>query len=382
MKYDRILNIEELLKKKSFFLFGPRSTGKTFLINEKLKNSALILNLLRSELFLRLSNSPSELEDIILADNRKHTLIVIDEIQRIPELLFEVHRLLEKQDLRFLLTGSSARKLKKGNADLLAGRAWTANLFPLCYREIPNFDLDQYLRYGGLPHVYGSQYPQEELFSYVDTYLKEEIRAEGLIRKLQPFTRFLKVAALSCGELINFTEIANDSAVGASTVREYYSVLEDTLVGFILEPWIRSMKRKAIQTAKFYLFDTGVTHTLSGTKELDRNSNLYGKSFEQFIGMELRAYLSYRRIMDPLTFWRSTHGFEVDFLIGEHTGIEVKAAKRISQQDLKGLKALSEETVFKNLYLVSQDKITQKKDNILAIHWEDFIKKLWSDEII
>lgn len=382
MNYKRLLNLEELLSKKSFFLFGPRSTGKTFLINQNLKDKALVLNLLRSDLFLRLSGSPSDLEDIIGGSPANHKIVAIDEIQRIPELLFEVHRLLENSSLRFLLTGSSARKLKKGNADMLAGRAWTANLFPLCYKEIPNFDLHRYLRYGGLPQVIGSANPEEELYSYVDIYLREEIRAEGLIRKLQPFTRFLKVAALSSGDLINFAEVASDCAVPASTIREYYAILEDTLIGFMLEPWAQSKKRKAIQTAKFYLFDTGVRHALSGTKVLDRNSDLYGKSFEQFIGMELRAYVSYRRIKEGLTFWRSTHGYEVDYLVGETTAIEVKATQRVSQQDFKGLSALSEEKIFKNFYLVSQDKIGQKKDGVFSVHWEDFLKRLWSDEII
>jgi predicted AAA+ superfamily ATPase len=179
--------------------------------------------------------------------------------------------------------------------------------------------------------------------------------AEGLIRKLPPFSRFLRSIALASGEMINFTKLANDCQVPPSTVTEYVSLLEDTLVGFLLPAWTESRKRKAISTAKFYFFDPGVTHMLAGTQTLDRNSHLYGKSFEQFIGMEIRAYLSYRRKKRELAYWRSTHGYEVDFLIGIETAIEVKASQKVSGRDLRGLKALKEENIFKNYILVSQD---------------------------
>jgi len=382
MRYERCLDLKQLLSEKSFFLFGPRSTGKTYLINQQLVNEALIIDLLNTEIYLRLSASPVDLEGIIKAGHPRKKIVVIDEIQKIPELLSEVHRLLETTDVCFLLTGSSARKLRKSGVDMLAGRAWKANLFPLCSKEIPDFDLERYLRYGGLPQVCQSRSPDEELYSYVDIYLKEEIRAEGIIRRLPPFSRFLKTAALSSGTLLNFAQIASDCAVPVSTVREYYSILEDTLIGFALEPWIHSRKRKAIQTAKFYLFDTGVTHTIAGTKILERNSNIYGQSFEQFIAMELRAYLSYRRIKDPMTFWRSTHGFEVDFLIGEHTAIETKATKRASPRDMKGLKTLKDEGIFKKFYFVSQDNIATEQHGIFFIHWREFLERLWNDDIL
>ena len=383
MKYQRILNLAELLKKKSFFLFGPRSTGKSHLIREQLQEQAFILNLLHSDLFLRLSENPSELEALLQSKAaQEKKWIVIDEVQKIPELLNEVHRLIEERKLHFLLTGSSARKLKRGQANLLAGRAWTANLFPLCFAEIPHFNLEHYLRFGGLPHVYTSKEPAEELDAYVQTYLKEEILAEGLIRKIPPFSRFLRAAALSNGQQLNFTEIGSDCQVAPSTIREYYSILEDTLIGFLLEPWTASKKRKASSTAKFYFFDTGVTHTIAGTKELDRNSNLYGNSFEQFIAMELRAYISYRRIKESLSFWRSTHGYEVDFLIGNKIAIEVKASKKADIRACKGLQALQEEKVFKTFYFVSQDPLEMKKAGIHFIHWKDFLTRLWSDELL
>ena len=280
-----------------------------------------------------------------------------------------------------MLTGSSARKLKYGRANLLAGRAWTAHLFPLSWCEIPRFNLDRYLRYGGLPAIYSSKFPEEELDAYAYTYLYEEIQAEGLVRKLPQFSRFLQVAAINNGRILNFTKIASDTGIAASTIREYYTILSDTLLGFMLEPWTHSKKRKSIATAKFYLFDCGVTHTLSGTQVLDRNSDLYGRSFEQWIGLELQSYLSYRRKKDALGFWRSKHQHEVDFTIGNHTAIETKASKKVNTTDYKGLIALQEEHVFKQYFLVSQDPIETKQGAIHSMHWETFLTRLWADNL-
>ena len=380
MEIQRQIQLAPLLAMKSFFLFGPRATGKTTLIRQQLAKTATIIDLVDSRHFLRLSSAPHELASLIAAAPAE--IIVIDEIQRIPELLNEIHRLIETQNLTFLLTGSSARKLRRGKANLLAGRVWDARMFPLIYREISDFNLSRYLQYGGLPAVYLSEYPEEELGAYVNTYLKEEIMAEGLIRRLPPFSRFLKTLALANSEMINFTKLANDCQVPPSTVTEYVGLLEDTLIGFLLPAWIESKKRKAIKTGKFYFFDPGITHMLAGTETLDRNSNLYGKSFEQFIWMELRAYLSYRRKTSPLTYWRSKSGHEVDFLIGTTTAIEVKASKKISKNDFKGLKYLKEEAVFQNLILVSQDPVSTLTDNILTIPWQKFISDLWKDKFI
>ena len=377
MELQRILNLPNLLSRKSFFLFGPRATGKSTLIKQQLSASATVIDLLDSRLYLRLLNSPHDLESIIHSDN-KIGIVVIDEIQRVPELLNEVHRLIENKKLTFLLTGSSARKLRRGKANLLAGRVWEARLFPLTWKEIPDFNLERFLRYGGLPPVYLSKYPDEELDAYVNTYLKEEIMAEGLIRKLPPFSRFLHAAALINGEMINFSKLADDCQVPASTVTEYVGLLEDTLVGFLLPAWTESTKRKAISTGKFYFFDPGITHTLAGTQTLDRNSDLYGKSFEQFIGMEIRAYLSYKRRKLQFSYWRSTHGYEVDFLVGRETAVEVKASQKISQRDFKGLKALEEERIFKNYILVSQDPINTRDNNFQALYWKKFLDNLWA----
>ncbi len=381
MELERILNLADLLTRKSFFLFGPRATGKSTLIKRQLSETATVLDLLNSRLYLRLLDSPNDLESII-SSGHKTKIVVIDEIQRIPELLNEVHRLIENKKITFLLTGSSARKLRRGKANLLAGRVWESRMFPLIRKEITDFNLDRFLQYGGLPAVCLSDYPDEELDAYVNTYLKEEIMAEGLIRKLPPFSRFLRSIALVSGEMINFTKLANDCQVSPSTVTEYVGLLEDTLVGYLLPAWTDSRKRKAIRTAKFYFFDPGVTHMLAGTQALDRNSDLYGKSFEQFIWMEIRAYLSYKREKSELTYWRSTHGYEVDFLIGRKTAIEVKASQKVSTRDFKGLNALKEEAIFKNYILVSQDPINTSKDNFQALHWEKFLDDLWADKFI
>ncbi len=373
----RTLSLPELLARKSFFLFGPRATGKSTLIRQQLSHDAQVIDLLDSRLYLRLSAAPHDLAALI--DAGEAEIVVIDEIQRVPELLNEVHRLIEGRGTTFLLTGSSARKLRRGKANLLAGRVWQARLFPFTSREIPDFDLDRYLRYGGLPSVYLGDYPEEELHAYVNTYLREEIMAEGLIRNLPPFSRFLQTIALANGEMINFARLASDCQVPPSTVTEYVGLLEDTLVGFTVPAWLESRKRKAIRTGKFYLFDPGVTHALAGTRALDRNSDLYGRSFEQFIAMELRAFLSYQRDRRPLTYWRSTHGFEVDFLVGTDTAVEVKAARNVSPRDLRGLAALEEEGVFERLLLVTQDPVAFRRGRIQGMHWETFLATLWQD---
>jgi predicted AAA+ superfamily ATPase len=379
----RTLDLGALAKKKSFFLLGPRATGKSFLIRQQLGGQAIVIDLLRSDVFLRLSATPSLLESMIDADLRAGAgPIVIDEVQKIPQLLDEVHRLIEGRGMRFVLTGSSARKLRRGHVNLLGGRAWTAQLYPLTYREMPTFDLPRFLRYGGLPPVVLSDEPDEELHAYVRTYLHEEIQAEGLVRRLPAFARFLTTAAATNGQMLNFAKIGNDAGLPAATVREHYFLLEDTLVGFLLPAWIKSKKRKAITTAKFYFFDTGVVHALNGTQSLDRNSDLYGRSFEQWIAMELRAYLSYRRRHEALCYWRSTAGHEVDFVIGEHTAVETKATRRVGGSDLRGLTALAEEKMLKQLFLVSEDPLETKRGPIRCLFWRSFLDQLWADKLL
>lgn len=381
MRVDRILNLNNLLKNRSYFLFGPRATGKSFLIHDQLANGIPIIDLLEHELYLRLSSNPGELETIIRAYEH-HEVVVIDEVQLIPALLNEVHRLIEKYHIRFLLTGSSARKLRRNQANLLAGRARQAELFPLSFAEISDFNLNKYLQYGGLPLVHLSNEPQEELYAYVNTYLKEEIQAEALVRQLPSFTRFLHFSALTSGQLLNFASVGSDAGIPPSTIREYYHILEDTFIGFMLPAWTKSVKRKAISKAKFYYFDLGVKNILAKIKALDPQSDLYGQAFEHFIALEIRAYISYRRKHLEFHYWQAKNGPEVDFIIGDETAIEVKTAERIQNKHLKGLKYLAEEKICQRYILVSHDKLKRKIENIEVMHWREFLELLWQDKII
>jgi len=381
MIVKRHLDLQHLLRQKSHFLFGPRAVGKSTLIAQQLAGEAEVIDLLDPRLFLRISNNIKGLRGILAG--RKPKLIVIDEVQRLPELLNEVHMLIEREDMRFLLTGSSTRKLQRGEANMLAGRAWTARLLPLVRGEIPKFDLERYLLYGGLPAVLFGAQPDKELSAYVLNYMREEVQAEGAMRNLVPFSRFLRTMALANGEVINFSKLANDCQCAVRDVRGYVQILEDTLLGSLLPPWRHSRKRKAVSTAKFYFFDTGVTRTLATIESIDRNSNLYGKAFEQFIWMELRAYLAYHEhTLTELTYWRSRYGHEVDFLVGEELAIEVKATETVNKRDLKSLQALAEEGVFKQLYLVSHDPLPAKHDNIHCLPWSVFLDELWAGKLL
>jgi predicted AAA+ superfamily ATPase len=383
--YPRSCNLPELLKKNSFFLFGPRATGKTHLIQTQLGTSALVVDLLKVGNYQRLSAEPSLLEEMIRAElNGNHRLetIVLDEVQKLPVLLDEVHRLIETYQWRFLLCGSSARKLKKEGSNLLAGRAWRAELFPLTAHELGrDFDLDSYLQWGGLPRVHGSQSPSDELEAYTELYLKEEILQESVVRNLPKFSNFLKLAALGSGHQLHYQSIASDIGVSAPTVREYYQILKDTLLAFELLPFNETKKRKSVATSKVYLFDPGVTQFLSQMTTLERESDIYGQRFEQWVAMELRAYLSYRRRKEPFCFWRTQTQQEVDFVIGNHTAIEVKSAKKVNAGHLKGLLALQEEKVVKNYFLVSQDPILRETQGITCLPVKEWISRLWADEL-
>ena len=333
--------------------------------------------MLDSKVYLRLKGDPSLLRPLITKP-----IVVIDEVQRIPELLNEVHRLIENENKRFLLTGSSSRKLKRGGTNLLAGRAFMAELFPLTWFEISrksNFDLHRYLRFGGLPMAYLGQYPKEYLYAYGESYLKEEIQMEGLTRNLPNYIRFLQSAAFNNARLLNYTKVANDAQLSPNTVRDYYQILVDTLMAFELPPWRKSKKRKSVQTSKLYFFDIGVVNALKETEALNPGSDLFGNCFEQFIACELRAYLSYRSIRLPLQFWRSKSKMEVDFVIGNEVAIEVKASQKTSPRDHKGLQAIAEENSWRHLILVSQDELEMEhKNGIHHLHWKTFLTHLWN----
>jgi predicted AAA+ superfamily ATPase len=319
----------------------------------------------------------------ILAEQKLKPIIVIDEVQKLPEILDEVHRLIESRGLTFLLTGSSARKLKRGGANLLAGRAWWAELFPLTSMEIPDFDLLTYLNRGGLPAVYPSDDYVEELSAYSALYLKEEIQNEALTRKLAHFSEFLDLMALSNGEEISYRSISGDCGVSAGSVKNYIQILEDTLVAFQLKAYTNTRKRKAISRAKLYLFDIGVTNSLARRGDILDGSELFGKAFEHFVLLEVRAFLSYARKVEKMYYWRSTSQFEVNLILDSRLAIEIKSAASIQSKHLKGLRALKEEGIIQNFAVVSRDRYERvTKDGIRIYPWQRFLEDLWGGAII
>ena len=374
--YERILDLKKDIRKKSLFLFGPRQTGKTYLLRRTFPTSPYY-NLLLADTFLKLSQRPQAIREELLALPRKPTgPVIIDEIQKLPILLDEVQNLIEN-GYRFILTGSSARKLRHGTANLLGGRAWTRHLFPLTSPEIKNYDLIRILNIGSIPSIYTSQNPEEDLEAYAGTYLREEIQAEGLTRKIENFSRFLQTASLANGELVNFANVASDAQVPPRTVTEYFYILQDTLIGSLLEPFTKTKKRKAIATAKFYFFDVGVANFLAGRKGIRPRTELFGKALEHFIFTEITAYLSYRNDKRPLSFWRSTSGYEVDFLVGDEIAIEVKGTENVSEKHLSGLKALSEEMPLKRKIVVSMDSAPRRIGTIDVLPVGHFLRELW-----
>ncbi len=376
MYIRRILNLEKTLQRKSCFLLGPRQTGKTSLIKETYQD-AKYYNLLEVETFRALSQKPG----LIKAElSPKDQLIIIDEIQKLPELLDEVQLITQSSSVKFLLTGSSARKLKRAGVNLLGGRAKSINLHPLVKIELKDqFNLNQALQKGLLPSIYFSDDYYSDLKDYIELYLKEEIAIETQIRNLSNFSRFLDIAALYNSQIINFTNIANDAQVAPSSVKEYFQVLVDTLIANRLPAWTKSKKRKAYSSDKFYFFDIGVTRYLQGRKTLDRNSSDFGEALESYLFHELSTYCDYVS-GDNLAYWRSTSGYEVDFLLGEHTAIEIKATERVVSKDLKGLLALKEESIFKNYLLVSLDTRERREAGVEILHLNTFLSRLWNND--
>lgn len=374
MTFARFINLFPILQRKSCFLLGPRQTGKSWFIRKQFSNHK-IYNLLELDTFRTLSSNPSRIRHEVREEER---LIVIDEIQRLPELLNEVHLLIEEQGKRFLLTGSSARKLRRAGVNLLGGRASWKMFHPLIRQEIgQSFDLQRALCRGLLPSIYTSDDYRSDLKDYVEIYLREEIASETAIRNLPAYSRFLDVAALCNARLVNYTQIANDAQLSPTTVREYFEVLKDTLLIHRLPAWRESKKRKATAHDKFYFFDIGVARYLQGRIDLAEHSSDFGDAFETYIFHELMAYSSYRNAV-RLSYWRTISGFEVDFLIDEHTAIEVKATRNVHEKHLKGLCKLREEGVFKRYILVSLDQRARMLDGIELLPVTQFLDELWA----
>jgi predicted AAA+ superfamily ATPase len=374
----RLLSLD-LRPGRSAFLWGPRRVGKSYWIREHFlpKRSARLIDLLQTDVFAEYASRPA-----LLRERWDGRPTVIDEVQRVPALLDEVHWLIENRRASFLLTGSSARKLRRGHANLLAGRAVRHELGPLSYSETTGFDLERVMTTGLLPPHFLSDAPEQDLRGYVADYLREEIAAEAALRNIPAFTEFLRVAAIGNAELLNFTNIGREAGVSAKVVRGYYEILEDTLLGFRLPPWTRARSRRTILTEKFYFFDVGVANHLARRKPI-LGSAEFGKSFEHYILLELANYRRYRRSDLEIRFWRTASGYEVDFVLDDmRAAIEVKSGARVHEGDLRGLHALAEEHKVRRKILVCQEREPRRVGDIEVLPWRVFLERLYAGDLV
>ena len=386
MSYERILSLE-LPKGQSAFLWGPRKTGKSTLLRERFPD-AVRFDLLDTRLLLEFTRSPWALAERLAAlDGPTLTSpVIIDEVQKVPAVLDEVHRLIEDKGLGFVLCGSSARKLRRGHGNLLGGRAWRFGLHPLTYAEIPDFDLLRALNRGLIPQHYDTKQYRRALAGYVDDYLKEEVFDEGLVRNTPAFSRFFNALSFSHGELLNSSNVARDCGVDSKTVREYFQILVDTLVGTLLEPFSRRRSREVITRApKFYLFDVGVAGHLMGRRVERPAGPEFGRALEHLVLMELLAYRSYREVELPLRFWRTKSGLECDFVLGREgdVAIEVKGSTRLHPSDLRSIRAYVDEHSPRQAIVVCNERDARRtSDGIWILPWERFLEQLWSGAIV
>jgi predicted AAA+ superfamily ATPase len=375
---ERALTIS-LPPDRSAFLWGPRKVGKTHWISRHFQDSVFI-DLLKTEVFADYATRPSLLRERYQECSKT---IVIDEIQMVPDLLNEIHWLIENRGIQFVLTGSSARKLRKKHANLLAGRAWRYTMAPFSWVEVGYTDLEDVMVRGLLPPHFLSQDPLQDLRAYVADYLKEEIAAEAVVQNLPAFAEFLRVAAVTSGTLLSYTNVARESGVSAKVVRGYFQILEDTPLGYRLPPWRKRAGRRLVETEKLYLFDIGVTNYLArrrpaiGTPEL-------GSCFEQLMLMELKAYQAYRNPELDLSFWRTSSGLEVDFILGDmQVAIEVKAKRHISARDVSPLRTLMKEhDVGRALVVSLENELRTLTDGISVLPWQSFLELLWQGGIL
>ena len=379
----RHLDIEHLLARRSVFLFGPRQTGKTTYVRRQLDRAvALTFSLLDQGLFTAVLADPTRIRQEIEARDLRDTVICIDEIQKCPPLMDEVHLMIEERGIRFLLTGSSARALKRAGVYMLGGRGSDRVMHPFSWFELQDrFSLDRALNHGLLPPHYLSDDPDEGLASYVDRYLTEEIAAEGLARNLPGFARFLQTAAVTNAQMLNYSNVAGDAQVPRQTVVQWYAVLRDTLVAFELPAWSRTVRRKAIETARFYFFDTGVVRALRRLPPVSEASADFGEFFEHYVFLELRAWIDYRRPRTPLAYWRSRSGHEVDFILDERVAIEAKATRRVQPKHLRGLLALAEEGLVERSIVVCREDRPRRERGIEIWPLEFFLAALWEDRL-
>lgn len=365
----------------SVFLWGARQVGKTTLL-ENLYPNARYYDLLKSTEFERLFRRPSLLSEE-LETASEGELVIIDEIQKVPQLLDEVHLLIHKKKLRFILSGSSPRKLKRIGANLLGGRALKKTLFPLVSAEIPDFDILKAVNNGMIPRHYAVSNPWDRFRAYIGVYLNEEIREEAISRKLNSFSRFLEVAAFSNTEMVVYKNIAQDCGIDHRTVKEYFEILQDTLIGYLIQGFSATQKRRAILAPKFYYFDVGVANYLCNRKNILQGTDAFGHAFEHLIIQELIAYLSYHNSEEALTYWRTSSGYEVDAIIGHgRIAIEIKSSNEVNTRHLKGLKAFLEDFPQARAIIVSMDISKRILKGIEIFPANDFLKALWNGEIV
>ena len=378
--YHRIFDIENRLD-EAMFLFGGRQVGKSTLLKERFPN-AIYIDLLNSELRNRFRQHPEEFRESLLR-YQPETLVIVDEIQKVPDLLDEVHWLMVNKGLHFILSGSSARKLKKSGANNLGGRAIPEILFPLVSAEIPDFDLERAIQNGMIPRHYMVANARNRLKSYIELYLKEEIMEEAAVQNVDDFIRFLEVAAISDGEILNYENVASDCGVSANTVKAYYKILCDTLLGFKVPAFSKVIKRKLNKASRFYFFDVGIANYLTGRHQLAPKTPEYGHAFEHLVMQEIMAYLGYKDSEEKLTYWHTYDNIEVDAVIGDaRVAIEIKSTDTIQTGHKKGLAEFAREHPGVKQIIVSRDRISRRSSDVDLYYVNDFFKALWNDEII
>ncbi len=369
------------LGKESCFLWGARQTGKSTLLKTMFPDAPYYDLLLPGE-FARLNRRPEILREELLAKPLKWP-VIIDEVQKLPQLLDEIQWLIVNKNISFILCGSSARKLKRGGGNLLGGRALKYELYPFTSKEITDFNLLRAVNHGLLPRHYLAENPKKLGQAYVDNYLTEEISAEALTRNLQTFSRFLEIAAFSNGEIVNYTNIATETGVSSVTVKEYFEILQDTLIAYFIPSYRKRPKRRVIHAPKFYFFDVGIANFLLKRGEIVPQSENFGRALEHFVLQELIAHSHYSGIDYKISYWRSTSGFEVDFILGDHeVAIEIKGSLEVQNRHLKGLQAFHEEYHPKRSIVVSLDPRPRLISKIEIIPIHDFLKELWDGKIL
>ena len=379
-----LTRIQKLLeiREDSMFLWGPRQTGKSTLLKQ-LFPDAPYYDLLKSEVYTLYKMKPSRLRDECMMMDEGE-VVIIDEVQKIPELLDEVHWLMVNRGIHFILCGSSARKLKRSGANLLGGRAIRKTLHPLVSAEIPDFDIDKAVNAGMLPRHYLVSSPAKRIQAYVGDYLQQEVIAEALVRNLDSFTRFMEVAAISDGEMVNYTKIASECGVSSKTVKEYFVILQETLLGYMLPAYTKTVKRRVQVAPKFYYFDVGITNYLLHRDPLRRGTAEYGHAFEHLIVQEVMAYMDYSEAMKGLSFWHTQNNvYEVDLVVGNaEVAIEIKSSDNVTTSHLKGLKAFGEEHPDCKLIVVSLEEHPRMMKGVEIWPAQAFLKRLWDGKVV